>query len=81
MTTKQIIIILTIAALIGALIWLMVDKTWEPLVTTIGLIAALIAEIYGDKGNGNNGGNVKMTQKGGKNSTNYQSGGDMNINR
>lgn len=77
MNIKQILIILTIAALLGSLIWLMVDPSWEPLVTSLGLIAALIAEIYGG---GSGGSKNKMTQRGGKNSKNYQSGGDMTIN-
>ncbi|WP_262250400.1 hypothetical protein, partial [Parapedobacter soli] len=75
MKIKNVIIILNIAGLIGSLIWLMVDKGWEPLVTSIGLIGALIAQIYISGGTG-----VSMKQKGGKGSKNYQSGGDININ-
>jgi len=78
MTTKTILIILNIAGLIGALIWLMVNPDWEPLVTSIGLIAALIAQI---KFGGNEEGGINMTQKSGKGSTNYQSGRDININK
>lgn len=77
MKTKTIIIILTIAGLIGSLLWLMTDHSWEPLVTSIGLVAALIAEIFG--GGDSDKKNISMKQKGGKGSTNYQSGGDINI--
>lgn len=78
MTTKSILIILNVAGLIGSLIWLMVNPGWEPVVTSIGLVATLIAQI-------NSGGdekrNLKMRQKGGKRSTNYQSGGDINVQK
>jgi 1,4-dihydroxy-2-naphthoate octaprenyltransferase len=76
-TMKNILIIINIAGFIGALIWLMVDSGWEPLVTSIGLVGALIAQIYNSR---NSEGNVKMSQKGGKNSKNFQSKGDININ-
>ena len=76
MTVKNILIILTIAGLIGSLIWLMTDRSWEPLVTSIGLIGALIAEIF--SGKDSNGG-ISMKQTGGKDSKNYQSGRDINI--
>ncbi len=43
MTKKITLIILAIAGLLGSLIWLMTSPGWEPLVTSIGLVAALIA--------------------------------------
>jgi hypothetical protein len=73
---KKILIILNIASLIGALIWLMSEKSWEPLVTSLGLIGSLIALIYSNYQTGDN---IKMKQKGGKNSKNYQSARDINI--
>ena len=54
----------------------MTEKSWEPLVTTLGLIGSLIALIYSKTSN-----SISMKQKGGKKSTNYQSGGDININK
>ena len=78
MKTRTILIILNIAGLLGSLIWLLTKPEWEPLVTCIGLIATLIAQIYAGKD-----GNVDRTimkQKGGKGSTNYQSKGDIKIN-
>jgi hypothetical protein len=75
---KIILIILNIAGLLGALIWLMLEPTWEPLVTSIGLVGALIAQISANKTSGDN---TIMKQKGGKNSKNYQSKGDINIHK
>lgn len=73
---KKTLIILNIAGLLGALIWLMIEKSWEPLVTSLGLIGSLIALIYN---NSQTGDNIQMKQKGGKKSKNYQSAGDINI--
>lgn len=77
MTIRTILIILNIAGLLGSLIWLLTSPGWEPLVAVIGLIATLIAQLYsgGDKGN-----KTKMSQKGGKGSTNIQAKGDITIN-
>ena len=75
---KKTLIILNIAALIAALIWLKVESGWEPLITSIGLVGALIAQIYS---NNKSDENVKMTQKGGKKSKNYQAKGDINFNK
>jgi hypothetical protein len=74
--TKRILVILNILGLIGALLWFFFKPDWEPLVTAIGLIATLVAQLsigtkWIDK--------IKMTQRGGKNSKNYQSGGNINI--
>jgi len=74
---KKTLIILNIAGLLGALIWLMTSPGWEPLVTTIGLVAALIALLYNG---GQRGDKTRMTQKGGKGSTNYQAKGDITVN-
>jgi hypothetical protein len=77
MKIRTSLIILNIAGLLGSLIWLLTKPDWEPLVTVILLIAALIVQLYGD-GKSNN--KLKMSQKGGKKSTNYQSSGDIKIN-
>ncbi len=74
---KKILIILNIASLIGTLIWLMQEKSWEPLVTSLGLIGSLIALIYSNSSSLTR---VKMKQKGGKKSKSYQSAGNMTIN-
>ncbi len=78
MTTRTILIILNIAGLLGSLIWLLTKPEWEPFVTSIGLLATLIAQLYAGKED--NGEKTNMKQRGGKGSTNYQSKGDININ-
>ena len=75
---------MTGATLLAALAWLMADHSWEPLITCIGLVIALIAELkVGNdvKAESQTKGNIRMQQKGGKNSTNHQAGGNININR
>ncbi|SOE22260.1 hypothetical protein SAMN06298216_2707 [Spirosomataceae bacterium TFI 002] len=74
---KKTLILLNIVALIAALIWLFVSPDWEPLVTSLGLISSLIVLVQKKSENGN----IQMTQKGGKGSVNYQSSGDININK
>lgn len=73
---KRIIILLNVASLIAALIWLMYEQSLEPLITSIGLIASLITLIYS---NSTELSNIKMSQKGGKKSNNYQSAGDITV--
>lgn len=77
MTIKKILIVLNIAGLLSSFVWLYNQQELEPLITSIGLIATLIAQL---SKNNNNSDKVIMKQKGGKNSTNYQSKGDININ-
>jgi hypothetical protein len=74
---KLTLIILNILGLIGAIIWLILKPDWEPLVTTIGLIGGLITQFYLTKDSSS----IKMKQKGGKGSENYQSGGNITINK
>lgn len=72
---KKTLIILNIVALIASLIWLMTDRSLEPLISTIGLIASLITLLYNsDKSSG-----ISMKQKGGEKSTNYQAGDTINV--
>lgn len=78
MSINKILTILNIAGLLGAIYWLYKEQTMEPLVTTIGLIASLIALIYNKTKSESK--KVIMKQKGGKGSKNYQSKGDININ-
>lgn len=77
MTVKKILIVLNLLAIVGTLIWLKAEHSWEPVVGIITLIGTLIALLYND---GNNGNGVSFSQKGGKNSKNYQSNKDININ-
>ncbi|MBI1185007.1 hypothetical protein GC194_12095 [bacterium] len=78
MTTKIILLILNIAGLLGALFWLYTNPDWEPIVTSIGFMGTLIAQIFSGKEKVAS--KVQMNQKGGKNSKNYQSKRDININ-
>lgn len=74
---KKTLIILDIVCIIGSLIWLMIDQSMEPLISTISFIAGLIALLYSNESNGNK---TVLKQKGGKKSTNYQSTGTINVN-
>lgn len=78
MTIKKILIVLNIAGLLASLVWLYYQRELEPLITSIGLIGTLIAQLYADKNS--NSDNLTMKQQGGKGSKNYQSKGDININ-
>ena len=71
---KRILLILTIICIIGSLIWLAIEPGMEPMISTISFIIGLIALIYADNNSST------MKQKGGRNSTNYQSSRDININ-
>lgn len=75
---KKTLIILNIAGLLGALIWLFKAPDWEPLVTSIGLIGSLIALLYSSNSVTKK---IIMTQRGGKKSTNYQTKGNITINK
>ena len=76
MKVNSVLVIFNILGIIGSLIWLMTNSSWESIVTTIGLIGSLIALLYSKA---NNNSRITMKQKSGKNSRNYQSGRDINI--
>ena len=57
---KKVLIILAIICIIGSLVWLMIEPGMEPIISTISFIAALIALLYSNEGNG-----VTMKQKSG----------------
>ncbi|MGB3850536.1 MAG: hypothetical protein WA958_11260, partial [Tunicatimonas sp.] len=76
MPIKKVLIILNIIGLVGCLIWVVSEPSWEPVVAIVGLIATLIAQLFSTRESGNK---LKMTQKGDKGSTNYQSNGQMTI--
>jgi hypothetical protein len=78
MPTNTVLILLNILAILGTIIWLAVKPEWEPIVTLLGLIGALIAQIGFKSKNDRN---LKMNQRGGDNSNNYQSGRDINIGK
>lgn len=74
---KKTLIILDIICIVGSLIWLMIEQTMEPLISTISFIAGLIAILYSNESNKNK---TVLKQKGGKKSTNYQSARTINVN-
>lgn len=76
---RKILLIINIAAFIASLAWLIYKPDYEPLISSLltlgGLISFALIKPKDEKGN------ILMKQKAGKNSTQYQSGGDMTINR
>lgn len=73
---KKVLIILDICCIIGSLIWLFLERSMEPLISTISFLAGLIALLYNSDSNESK---ISMKQKGGKKSTNYQSSGTINV--
>lgn len=76
MTTKNILILINSIALICSLIWFILNPDWEPLVTSLGLIGALITQICINKSRNNK--SVNQVIK--NNSSGIQAGRDVNIN-
>lgn len=76
MKIKTILIVLNILAFLASVIWLYIDQTLEPLISTLTLAGTLLVLFFNIDENQNK---TKMKQKGGKNSTNYQAGGDINF--
>ncbi|MBL0739876.1 hypothetical protein [Chryseolinea lacunae] len=72
---KLFFILLNLIALAFSVLWLYNSRDWEPLITAIGLVGTLIAQFFTGKKTKSG-----MRQRGGRNSKNYQAGGDININ-
>lgn len=75
---RKTLLILNISAFIASLVWLYFNRDFEPLISSIVTLAGLIGFVVIKPKN--KAGNTVMRQKAGKNSTQYQSGGDMTIN-
>ena len=73
---KFSLIFLSIIVFIASAIWYYNVRDYEPLIALITSIIALIGLPFVKT---KDGGSIKMKQKAGDNSTQYQSGGDMNI--
>lgn len=73
-----ILILINSIALIGAILWFLYDRGWEPLVTSLTLSATLIGLLFSR--NKKKDRPVIMKQKVKNNSTGIQAGGDININ-
>ena len=82
MDKKKAILLLNIIGLIITLIWLYHDRSWEPLASSILLIATLIPQFfYKTVTEESSQNNITMKQKGGKNSNNFQSAGNIIVNK
>ncbi len=75
---NSVLILINSIALIGAILWFVNDRGWEPLVTSLTLSATLIGLLF--TGNKKKDKSVIMKQKVKKNSTGIQAGRDININ-
>ena len=75
---NSILILINSIALIGAILWFLNDRGWEPLVTSLTLSATLMGLLF--PRNKKKDKPVIMKQKVKNNSTGIQAGGDININ-
>lgn len=78
--SKKIIILLSSIALLGSLIWVITDLSWESTLAFLGLLVTLISLLSKEKNSKGKTPHTSFIQKGGKESNNYQSGRDININ-
>ncbi len=74
---KKVLLLISIIVLLASIAWLIFEPGWEPFIGIISSIGTLIG-LY--MNNNDDKPYNKMKQKGGKNSTNYQSGGNITIN-
>jgi hypothetical protein len=73
---KIVLAIISFVALIGAILWWVTAPDWEPAVTSIVLFGALLTQIFTSDEIKSK---MKLSQKSGRNSHNYQAGGDQTI--
>lgn len=74
---NSILVLINSIALIGAILWFINDRDWEPLVTSLTLLATLIGLIFTRNKKKNKA--IIMKQKVKNNSTGIQAGRDINI--
>jgi len=79
MNLKKTLILGNIILLIGATIWAVNDNSMEPKLAVGTLFLALIAQIWNINRSSNVNESPSMKQKAGKNSKQYQAGGDIKI--
>lgn len=78
MKTKTIVKIILVFGLLGSIYWFIEDKSFESLISCISFLGSFVAMlVVKDKASGE----VILKQKGGKSSKNFQSGGNMTINK
>lgn len=73
---ELILLIANIVCIVAAISWLIFERSWEALVSSLGFAAVLIAQLAARRGKNK----IGMQQRSGSKSTNYQAGGDININ-
>lgn len=73
---KIILVIVNFVALIGALIWWTTAPDWEPAITSIGLLGALLAQIFSSEEIRSK---IKLSQKSFEDSHAYQAAGNQII--
>ncbi|MCF2738026.1 MULTISPECIES: hypothetical protein [Bacteroides] len=73
-----ILILINSIALIGTILWLINDRGWEPLVTSLTLSATLIGLLFTRNKRKDKSGVMKQKVK--NNSIGIQAGRDININ-
>lgn len=73
---RIVLAIINFIALIGAIIWLLAARDWEPAVTSIGLFGALLAQVFMSEEIKSK---LKFVQKSKEGSSNYQAGGNQII--
>ena len=79
MKAYKILIPLNIIIILVCAFWYYKEPDFKPVVSLLGALGALIAQFFiNDKKRKRD--SVKMTQKSGSGSKNYQAGGDININ-
>jgi len=76
--SNLILIIINFIAFIGAVLWLINDRSWESLVASLTLIATLIRLIFIRSKRNDKNTVIKQNVK--NNSTGIQAGRDININ-
>jgi len=78
MKAKSIIFIITSLALLVSIYWFLTEKSTESLIATLVATSALIGEIFIANRSTSQ---PNLSQKGGKNSKNFQSGRDLTIKK
>lgn len=76
MSLRVILWVIDISAIILSVLWFIKEPNYEPIITGILSLGGLVTLLFTNKKS-----TPKMIQKAGKNSEQYQSGGDMTINK
>lgn len=77
MSVQNFLFIINIVALLACVAWLISSPGWEPVITSLGVFGLFVGQLFKKESENQK---TIMKQKGGKGSTNHQSGRDININ-